>query len=78
MYQVFAFYPNLGIKVRLTEYSSTAEMYEYISGLRLCDTPYVAYQNYKKMVDLETYDMTREQLAQMLSEYFKSPSDSQQ
>ena len=76
MYQVFAFYPNLGIKVRLTEYSNTAEMYEYISGLRMCDTPYVAYQNYKKMIDLGTCNMTREQMAQMLRDYFKNQSDS--
>ena len=41
MYQVFAFYPNIDLKVRVTEYKTKAEAYEYISGLRMCETPYI-------------------------------------
>lgn len=32
MFQVLAFYKNLGIKVRVTEYSTEGEALEYIPG----------------------------------------------
>ena len=69
MYQVFAFYPDLGVKVRVTEYKSQAEAYEYISGLRMCETPYAAWKDWKEMFDLETYGLTREQMAEMVQKY---------
>lgn len=71
MYQVFAFYPYIGIKVRLTEYSKLEEMNQYIGGLRMCNTSYVAYNNYKKMIDLGIFDTTREQMVQLLSDFLK-------
>lgn len=70
-YHVYAFYPNLGIKIRVTEYSNQNEMYEYIGALRLCDTPYMATKNYENIIEVETYDLTREIMADMLKEYFE-------
>ena len=69
MYQVFAFYPNINLKVRVTEYKTKAEAYEYISGLRMCETPYAAWKNWKNMFDIETYDLTREIMAEMVQKY---------
>ena len=69
MYQVFAFYPNIPLKVRVTEYRNKAEAYEYISGLRMCETPYAAWKGWKEMFDLETYDLTLEQMAEMIQKY---------
>lgn len=69
MYQVFAFYPNLGLKVRVTEYKTKAEAYEYISGLRMCETPYAAWKNWKDMIDIETCDLTREKMAEIVKHY---------
>lgn len=36
MYQVFAFYPNIPMKIRVTEHKTKGEAYEYIGGLRMC------------------------------------------
>lgn len=44
LFQVLAFYKNLGIKVRVTEYSTEGEALEYISGLRACETPYLMHK----------------------------------
>lgn len=68
MYQVFAFYPSLGIKVRVTEYKSKSEAFEYCGALRLCDTPYLMHKN-GKVIDIATYDLTREQMAEMIEKY---------
>ena len=70
MYQVFAFYPHLGdaVKVRVTEYRTKGEAYDYISGLRMCDTPYLAHKN-GNIFDVETYDLTREIMADMIEKY---------
>ena len=69
MYQVFAFYPNIPLKVRVTEYRSKAEAYEYIGGLRMCETPYAAWKNWKELFDLETYGLTREQMAELVHKH---------
>ncbi len=64
-----AFYPKLGIKVRTTEYKNRNEMYQYISGLRMCDTPYVAFDTFTNIVlDKEVYDLGGEEMAKMLEE----------
>ena len=69
MYQVFAFYPNGGLKVRVTEYKTQNEAYEYISALRMSDTPYAAWKNWKELFDIETYELTRETMAEMVQKY---------
>ena len=68
MYQVFAFYPHIPM-VRVTEHRNKAEAYEYISGLRMCETPYAAWKNWKELFDLETYNLTREQMAELVQKY---------
>ena len=68
MYQVLAFYPNLGIKVRVTEYGSKTEAFEYCGALRLCETPYLMHRN-GNVLDFATYDLTREKMAAMIEEY---------
>ena len=42
-YIVIAIYPSLPIKKRITDYSSKAEAFEYCGALRLCETPYVLF-----------------------------------
>ena len=49
-YIVIAFYENLGIKKRVTEYSNKNDAYEYMGGLRLCDTPYLAFDVKKREI----------------------------
>lgn len=68
-YIVLAFYPNLGIKVRVTEYSRKNEMYEYIGALRICETPYIAMDTKTNItLDMETYGEDREKLAKLVEE----------
>lgn len=42
-YLVTAYYPKLPIKARTLDFTSTEEMYEYVGGLRLTDTPYTIH-----------------------------------
>lgn len=63
-YIVLAFYRNLGIHCRITDYSSKNDAYEYIRGLRFCDTPYMAKDTKTGAVfDRCNYDMTPEEMA---------------
>ena len=69
-YTVIAFYPELPIKKRITEYSNQAEAYEYISGLRFCETPYVLFDNKTgKVLDSEGYGMTKQQMVGYINLY---------
>jgi len=66
MIKVFAFYPNLdNLPIRITTYNSKRAAYDYMSGLRMCDTPYVAFDNYDKVMDYSGGDikMTKGQMA---------------
>ena len=57
-YTVIAMYPSLPIKKRITEYSNKSEAYEYITGLRFCETPYVMFDNKTgKVIDREGYEL---------------------
>ena len=69
MYQVSAFYPNIPLKIRVTEHKTKGEAYEYIGGLRMCETPYAAWKDWKEMFDIETYDLTREIMDEMVKKY---------
>lgn len=64
---VLAFFKNLGKDgfVRGTDYDTKPEAYKYISSLRMCETPYCAFEG-DKMFDIETYDMTRKEMAEMV------------
>ena len=67
-YLVYAFYTTL--KKRITGYNSKAEAYEYISGLRMCETPYLFIENSKipKVISVEYFDMPKEELIDQLME----------
>lgn len=72
MIEVLAFYPNIGEpKVRVTEYTKkeTAMAWEYVGALRLTDTPYAVWEDWKTMLECEPYDLSREQMAEMVREY---------
>ena len=72
-YTVIAMYPALPIKKRITEYSNKNEAYEYISGLRFCETPYVMFDNDTgKVLDSEGYGMTKADLAGYINAYCQS------
>lgn len=68
---VYAFYPNLGIPVRVLDFKSKRKMYEYISGLRMTDTPYAVQDVTNKdnpiTVKVEySSEVGREKMVQML------------
>ena len=69
-YLVIAFYENLGIKKRITDYASKNKAYEYISGLRMCETPYLAFDTKSnKIIDIGLYGRyTKEKMIQVIDE----------
>lgn len=69
-YLVVAFYENLGIKKRITDYSNKNDAYEYIGGLRMCDTPYLAFDNKtREIFDICTDNYyTREKMIEVIQE----------
>ena len=71
---VYAFYPHLGIHVRVLDFNSKMEMFDYVSGLRMTDTPYavqdVTNRSNPKTIDLMTSDeVGRDEMAQMLKQW---------
>lgn len=70
---VYAFYPNLGVPVRVTDYASKRDMYEYVSALRMCDTPYcvqdITNKNNPLTVEVEYGDIGRRKMVEMLQEW---------
>ena len=70
-YLVYAFYPNLGVPVRVLDFNSKRKMFDYVSGLRLTDTPYAIQDVTNKdnpiMVEVEySSEVGRENMVQML------------
>lgn len=68
---VYAFYPNLGTPVRVLDFNRKREMLDYVSGLRLTDTPYaiqdVTNKDKPMMVEVEySSEVGREKMIQML------------
>lgn len=70
-YTVIAMYPDLPIKKRITEYTSKAEAFEYCGGLRLCETPYVMFdEKTGKVLDSAGGDgLTKADLAGYINKY---------
>lgn len=71
---VYAFYPNLGIHVRVLDFNSKRKMFDYVSSLRMTDTPYaiqdVTNKEKPQMVELEfSSEVGRSEMAQMLKEW---------
>ena len=72
-YLVYAFYPNLGIKVRTVDFKSKREMLDYVSGLRMTDTPYAVQDVTNKdnplMVEVEYGDLGKKKMIEMLTDW---------
>lgn len=71
---VYAFYPHLGIPVRVLDFKSKGKMLDYVSGLRMTDTPYaiqdVTNRSNPKTIGLMTSDeVGRDEMAQMLKDW---------
>ena len=71
---VYAFYPHLGIPARVLDFNRKDELLDYVSGLRMTDTPYaiqdVTNRDKPKMVELEfSPEVGRSEMAQMLKEW---------
>ena len=71
---VYAFYPHLGIPVRVLDFNSKGKMLDYVVGLRLTDTPYaiqdVSNRDKPTMIELEfSPEVGRSEMAQMLKEW---------
>ena len=69
MYYVFQFYPNLGLRVRVTEHKTKREAIEVINICRnYAGIPYLATDSKGNIFDICTFDLTRKQMAQMIEE----------
>ena len=71
---VYAFYPHLGIPVRVLDFNRKGEMLDYVSGLRMTDTPYaiqdVTNKDKPAMIELEfSSEVGRNEMVQMLKEW---------
>ena len=71
---VYAFYPHLGIPVRVLNFNRKDELLDYVSGLRMTDTPYaiqdVTNRDKPTMIELEfSSEVGRNEMAQMLKEW---------
>lgn len=71
---VYAFYPHLGIPVRVLDFNRKGELLDYVSGLRMTDTPYVVQDVTNKdkptVVEVEySSEVGRSEMAQMLKQW---------
>lgn len=69
---VYAFYPSLGIPVRVVDFKSKREMCEYVSGLIMTDTPYVVQDVSNKdnplTIEVEYADLSKKKMIEMLTD----------
>ena len=72
-YLVYAFYPNLGIPVRVVDFKSRREMFEYISGLIMTDTPYavqdVSNKDNPLTIEVNYGDLGKKKMIEMLTDW---------
>lgn len=68
LWKILAFYPRLGIKVRVTEHRDISEAMQYINGLIATETPYLALCH-SKVIEVREFDMTREEMAELVEKY---------
>lgn len=69
VYRVFQFFPNLGIKVRITEHQTKEDAYETINICRnYAEVPYIATDRNGKIFDMKTFGLSRRDIAHMLEE----------
>lgn len=72
-YLVYAFYPNLGIPVRVVDFKSRRKMFEYISGLIMTDTPYavqdVSNKDNPLTIEVNYGDLGKKKMIEMLTDW---------
>ena len=72
-YLVYAFYPNLGVPVRVLDFNRKGELLDYVSGLRMTDTPYaiqdVTNKDNPLMVEVEYGDLGKKKMIEMLKDW---------
>ena len=70
---VYAFYPHLGIPVRVLNFNRKGELLDYVSGLRMTDTPYaiqdVTNKDNPKMIEVEYGDLGKKKMIEMLTDW---------
>lgn len=70
---VYAFYPNLGVPVRVLDFNRKGELLDYVSGLRMTDTPYaiqdVTNKDNPLMVEVEYGDLGKKKIIEMLTDW---------
>ena len=70
---VYAFYPHLGIPVRVLDFNRKGELLDYVSGLRMTDTPYaiqdVTNKDNPLMVGVEYGDLGKKKMIEMLTDW---------
>ena len=70
---VYAFYPHLGIPVRVLNFNRKGELLDYVSGLRMTDTPYaiqdVTNKDNPLTVEVEYGDLGKKKIIEMLTDW---------
>ncbi len=70
---VYAFYPHLGIPVRVLNFNRKGELLDYVSGLRMTDTPYaiqdVTNKDNPLTIEVEYGDLGKKKIIEMLTEW---------
>lgn len=70
---VYAFYPHLGIPVRVLNFNRKGELLDYVSGLRMTDTPYAVQDVTNKdnplMIEVEYGDLGKKKMVEMLTDW---------
>ena len=70
---VYAFYPHLGIPVRVLDFNQKDELIDYVSGLRMTDTPYaiqdVSNKDNPLMIEVEYGDLGKKKMIEMLTDW---------
>ena len=69
---VYAFYPHLGIPVRVLDFNQKDELIDYVRGLRMCDTAYaiqdVSNKDNPLMIEVEYGDLGKKKMIEMLTD----------
>ena len=70
---VYAFYPHIGIPVRVLNFNRKGELLDYVSGLRMTDTPYaiqdVTNKDNPLTIEVEYGDLGKKKIIEMLTEW---------
>ena len=78
---VYAFYPHLGIPVRVLSFNRKGKLIDYVSGLRMTDTPYAVQDVTNKdnplMIEVEYADLGKNKMIEMLTDFVERKEDEQ-